>query len=189
MSAEEKKPEEQKPEEQKPEEQKPEEHVHDEHCHHEEESKVSGKSEKKVRKALSKLGMTKMEGVNRVTMKQKDNYILVVKEPEVFTSSQNPNTFIIFGELSFDDPEKKMSQEAIEKMKEEGEKLKTVTEKPPEQKVEVVPEEAGEISEEGIDPESIKIVMEEGKCTRQEAVKALQASKGDTVEALLQLNK
>ena len=189
MSAEEKKPEEQKPEEQKPEEQKPEEHVHDEHCHHEEESKVSGKSEKKVRKALSKLGMTKMEGVNRVTMKQKDNYILVVKEPEVFTSSQNPNTFIIFGELSFDDPEKKMSQEAIEKMKQEGEKLKTVTEKPPEQKVEVVPEETGEISEEGLNPDSIKLVMEESKCTRQEAVKALQATKGDSVEAILQLTK
>ena len=54
---------------------------------------------------------------------------------------------------------------------------------------EVVPEETGEISEEGIDPEAIKIVMEEGNCTRQEAIKALQATKGDSVEALLQLNK
>ena len=54
MSApEDKKPEETKPEEKKTEEAKPEEHVHGENCHHEEEAKVSGKSEKKVRKALS----------------------------------------------------------------------------------------------------------------------------------------
>ena len=54
--------EETKPEESKPEESKPEE------------SKQSEKAEKKIRKALSKLGMTKMEGINRVTMKQKDSY-------------------------------------------------------------------------------------------------------------------
>ena len=185
---EEKKPEEKKPEEKKPEEAKPEEHVHGENCHHEEEAKVSGKSEKKVRKALSKLGMVKMEGVNRVTMKQKDNYILIVKDPEVFTSPQNSNTFIIFGELTFDDPDKKMSQEAIEQMKKEGEKLKTVTEKPAEQKVEVVSEE-GEVSEEGLDQEAIETVMNEGNCTRQQAVKALKAHNGDPVEALLEINK
>ena len=132
--------------------------------------------------------MVKMEGVNRVTMKQKDNYILIVKDPEVFTSPQNENTFIIFGELTFDDPDKKMSQEAIEQMKKEGEKLKTVTEKPAEQKVEVVSEE-GEVSEEGLDKEAIETVMNEGNCTRQQAVKALKAHNGDPVEALLEINK
>ena len=71
--------------------------------------------------------MVKVDGVNRVTMKQKDNYIICVKDPEVFTSPQNENTFIIFGELTFDDPEKKLSQETIQAMKKEGEKLKTVT--------------------------------------------------------------
>ena len=81
---EETKPEETKPEETKQEESKPEE------------PKPSGKAEKKVRKALSKLGMTKVDGVNRVTMRQKDNYILYVKNPEVFSSQQNPNSFIIF---------------------------------------------------------------------------------------------
>lgn len=195
MSAEDKKPVETKPVETKPEEAKkeeakteakPEEHVHGENCdhHHEEEAKVGGKSEKKVRKALAKLGMKKVEGVNRVTMKQKDSYILIVKDPEVFTSEQNQNTYIIFGELTFDDPDKKMSQEAIEQMKKEGEKLKTVTEKPAEQKVEVIPEE-GELSEEGLDKEAIETVMTEGKCSRQRAIKALRAHNGDPVEALL----
>ena len=153
----------------------------------EDEAKTSGKSEKKVRKALSKLGMTKIEGVNRVTMKQKDNLILCVKDPEVFTSPQNDNTYIIFGELTFDDPEKKLSNEALNAMKKEGEKLKTVTEKKEEQKVEVVPE-AGELSEEGLDKEAIETVMNESKCTRQQAIKALRAHNGDPVEALLDIN-
>ena len=152
-----------------------------------EETKTSGKSEKKVRKALSKLGMTKIEGVNRVTMKQKDNLILCVKEPEVFTTAQNDNTYIIFGELTFDDPEKKLSNEALNAMKKEGEKLKTVTEKTEEQKVEVVPE-AGELSEEGLDKDAIETVMNESKCTRQQAIKALRAHNGDPVEALLDIN-
>ena len=173
--SEEKKPEEKKPEESKPEESKPEE------------TKPSGKAEKKVRKALSKLGMVKVEGVNRVTMKQKDSYILYVKDPEVFSSPQNPNSFIVFGELTFEDHEKKLTQEAIESLKKEGEKLKTVTEKKEEPKVEVVPEGEEELNEEGLEKEAIETVMNEGKCSRQAAIKALRAHNGDPVEALLEV--
>ena len=153
-----------------------------------EEPKPSGKAEKKVRKALSKLGMVKVEGVNRVTMKQKDNYILYVKDPEVFSSSQNPNSFIIFGEMTFEDHEKKLTQEAIESLKKEGEKLKTVTEKKEEPKVEVIPE-GEELSEEGLEKEAIETVMNEGKCSRQVAIKALRAHNGDPVEALLEIGQ
>ena len=137
------KPEEAKPEETKKEESKPEEAKKEENKPEEakaEEPKPSGKAEKKVRKALSKLGMTKIEGINRVTMKQKDAYILYVKDPEVFCSSQNANSFIIFGELTFEDHERKLAQETIAELKKEGEKLKTVTEKKEEPKVEVVQE-------------------------------------------------
>ena len=187
---EEKKPEETKPEETKPEEKKPEETKPEEAKPEEkqEEPKPSGKAEKKVRKALSKLGMVKVEGVNRVTMKQKDNYILYVKDPEVFSSPQNPNSFIIFGEVTFEDHEKKLTQEAIENLKKEGEKLKTVTEKKEEPKVEVVPE-GEELSEEGLEKEAIETVMNEGKCSRQVAIRALRAHNGDPVEALLEVGQ
>ena len=174
MTDSDKKQEEKKPEETKPEETKPEE------------AKPSGKAEKKVRKALSKLGMVKVDGVNRVTMKQKDSYILFVKEPEVFSSPQNPNSFIIFGELTFEDHEKKLTQDTIAALKKEGEKLKTVTEKKEEPKVEVVPE-GEELSEEGLEKEAIETVMNEGKCSRQVAIKALKAHNGDPVEALLEV--
>ena len=179
---EETKPEETKPEESKPQETKPEEAKPEETKP--EEPKPSGKAEKKVRKALSKLGMTKIEGLNRVTMKQKDSYILYVKDPEVFCSSQNQNSFIIFGELTFEDHERKLAQETIAQLKKEGEKLKTVTEKKEEPKVEVV-QEGEELSEEGLEKEAIETVMNEGKCSRQAAIKALRAHNGDPVEALL----
>ena len=183
---EEKKPEETKPEETKKEESKPEETKPEEKKEAEakQEAKPSGKAEKKVRKALSKLGMTKIEGVNRVTMKQKDSYILYVKEPEVFCSSQNPNSYIVFGELTFEDSERKLAQETIAELKKEGEKLKTVTEKKEEPKVEVV-QEGEELSEEGLEKDAIETVMNEGKCSRQAAIKALRAHNGDPVEALL----
>ena len=179
---EETKPEETKPEESKPQETKPEEAKPEETKP--EEPKPSGKAEKKVRKALSKLGMTKIEGINRVTMKQKDSYILYVKDPEVFCSSQNQNSFIIFGELTFEDHERKLAQETIAELKKEGEKLKTVTEKKEEPKVEVV-QEGEKLSEEGLEKEAIETVMNEGKCSRQAAIKALRAHNGDPVEALL----
>ena len=188
---EEKKPEESKPEESKPEESKPEEKKAEEPKPEEakpEEAKPSGKAEKKVRKALSKLGMTKVDGVNRVTMRQKDNYILYVKNPEVFSSQQNPNSFIIFGELTFDDDEKKLKQDTIEQLKKEGEQLKTVKEKKEEPKVEVV-QEGEELSEEGLEKEAIETVMNEGKCSRQAAIKALRAHNGDPVEALLEIGQ
>ena len=184
--AEEPKPEEKKPEESKPEEKKPEESKPEEPKP--EEAKPNGKAEKKVRKALSKLGMTKVDGVNRVTMRQKDSYILYVKNPEVFSSQQNPNSFIIFGELTFDDDEKKLKQDTIEQLKKEGEQLKTVKETKEEPKVEVV-QEGEELSEEGLEKEAIETVMNEGKCSRQAAIKALRAHNGDPVEALLEIGQ
>lgn len=162
-------------------------HVHGDNCNHEHEDdgKKEKGGEKKVRKALSKLGMTKMEGVNRVTVRQKDNYILVVKDPEVYSSQQAENTFIIFGEITFEDPDKKMAKEEIEKMA--GKEL--VTEKAPEQKQQVtVVEEEGEVSEEGLDAANIDTVIAECKVTRQKAVKALRNANGDVVSAILSLS-
>ena len=188
LKTEETKPEEKKEEEPKKEEAKKDEGKKEEESKPEESAKPSGKAEKKVRKALSKLGMVKVDGVNRVTMKQKDNYILYINHPEVFSSPQNPNSFIIFGEITFEDHEKKLTQDTIEQLKKEGEKLRTVTEKKEEPKVEVVPE-GEDLNEEGLEKEAIETVMNEGKCSRAAAIKALRAHNGDPVEALLEVGQ
>ena len=53
-----------------------------------------------------------------------------------------------------------------------------------EQKVEVIQEDE-ELNEDGLEKEAIETVMNEGKCSRQTAIKALRAHNGDPVEALL----
>ena len=151
-----------------------------------EEEKASGKAEKKVRKALSKLDMIKVKGVNRVTMEQNDSHILYVKDPEVYKSLVNPHSFIIFGEITLEDQEKQLTQETNESLKKEGEQLKTVTEKKEVPKFEIIPEEE-ELSEEELDKDAIETVMNEGRCSRKEAIKALIIHNGDPVEALLEI--
>ena len=80
--------------------------------------------EKKAKKALLKLGLNKIENVNRVTLRQKDNYILIVKDPEVYVSKESDSSYVIFGELSYDDEDKKASGlGALNKLQEEGQKL------------------------------------------------------------------
>ena len=44
-----------------------------------------------------------------------------------------------------------------------------------------------ELSEEGLDKETIKTVMNEAKCSREDAIKALRNNNGDPVEALLEI--
>ena len=44
------------------------------------------------------------------------------------------------------------------------------------------------LNEEGLEKEAIETIMEECKCTREEAIKALRKHKGDPVEALLDFN-
>jgi NACalpha-BTF3-like transcription factor len=163
----------------------PEDHTHSHPHPQEEEDNKAGKSEKKVRKALGKLGMTKVENVNRVTIRQKDNYILIVKNPEVFTSQQTENTYIIFGEITFEDSEKKFAKEEIENMRAEGEKLRPQAEEA-QKDVEIV-DDNEEVSEEGLTEENIQNVMNEAKCTRKAAVKALKACENDVVGAILKL--
>merc|ERR1711898_60398 len=59
------------------------------------------RSEKKSRKAMSKLGMKPVPGIIRVTVKKSKNILFVIKEPDVFkTSAENPKsaqTYVVFG--------------------------------------------------------------------------------------------
>ena len=72
---------------------------------------------------------------------------------------------------------------------EDLEKLKQAVETNPaeEKKPEVKEEEEGEVSEEGLNPETIKMVEDHCKCSRQKAVRALKKSNGDSVNAILEL--
>ena len=55
------------------------------------------RSEKKARKAMSKLGLKLMTGINRVTIRKAKNILFVIKRPDVY-KSPGSDTYIVFGE-------------------------------------------------------------------------------------------
>merc|ERR1719229_396187 len=60
------------------------------------------RSEKKSRKAVSKLGMKQVPGIVRVTVKKNKNILFVISKPDVF-KSPNSDTYIVFGEAKIED--------------------------------------------------------------------------------------
>lgn len=55
------------------------------------------RSEKKARKAVSKLGLKNVTGVNRVTIRKSKNILFVISKPDVYKSPAS-DTYIVFGE-------------------------------------------------------------------------------------------
>jgi nascent polypeptide-associated complex subunit alpha len=140
------------------------------------------KTEKKIRKALMKLGMNKVEGVNRVTLKQKENYFFVVKSPEVYVSKEAESSYVIFGEITMDE-----ENQGVNPVPTNITPSDETTENKPNVKI-VEEEDEGEVSEGELDKESIEMIVNETKCSRQKAVKALKKYNGDVVNAILELN-
>jgi nascent polypeptide-associated complex subunit alpha len=167
------------------------EHVHGENCGHEHGADdKQNKGERKVRKAITKLGMVQIPGVNRVTVRQKDAYIFVVKDPEVFKGADGGNTFIIFGELTFEEPDKNISKENLTKLQQTaGEEVKKeATAQKEEQKVEVVEDTNEVVSEVGIDPEHITMLTDQFKdVPRNKILKVLKKNNNDIVQSILDL--
>lgn len=158
------------------------EHVHGADCHHDHDDDDKGaKGEKKIKKALLKLGLNKVDGVNRVTVRQKDNYILYVKDPEVYQSKECDSSYVIFGEIAMEDPDKPAG--AHPGVIPEGAPVTTTQDKPV-----IVEDDDAPVSEEGLEPDNIEMVISETNCSRQKAVKALKKHNGDVVNAILELN-
>merc|ERR1719207_440704 len=60
------------------------------------------RSEKKSRKAVSKLGMKPVPGIVRVTVKKSKNILFVISSPDVHKSPTS-DTYIVFGEAKIED--------------------------------------------------------------------------------------
>lgn len=153
----------------------------------------ANKGEKKCKKALLKLGMKQVTGITRVTIKKTDEVVFAISNPDVLKSATNDNCYVVFGQMSYEDPSMaKASTEAKQYAKPEEKKLveevKKEEEKPlvVEVKKEEAKDEAPE-SEEGLTPTNIEMVMSHTKCTRNQAIRALRDTKDDMVNAILKL--
>lgn len=178
------------------------EHVHGENCQHDHEHEheegeheddhgdlKSNRGEKKFKKAMSKMGLKPVTGINRVTIKKGKAFVISIDDPDVWKTPGNENSYIIFGKPNMDGLQ--TGQNEINQFK-----TPVVPETSEEPKVEApateapkVEEATEDLNEEGLTPDNIKMVIEYTKCTRAEAVKALRETGDDSVNAIMKLTK
>merc|ERR1712200_28538 len=142
------------------------------------------RSEKKARKAMSKLGLKPVTGVSRVTIRKSKN-ILFISRPDVY-QSPGSDTYIVFGEAKIEDLSQQAQMAAAEKFKAPERPAGQVAE--PTKVMPPVDEESDEeVDEEGVEAKDIELVMQQANCSKGKAVKALKKCDNDIVNAIMDL--
>lgn len=185
-------------------EEKPTEpHVHGENCNHDhdhdheneqddhegDDAQGSNRGEKKFRKAMSKMGLKPVTGINRVTIKKGKAFVISIDDPDVWKSPGSENAYIIFGKPNMDGLGGSAGQSEVNQFQ------SPVNPEGAQQAAQQVGSEQAqdvsgeEVSEEGLSADNIKMVMEYTKCTKTEAIKALRETNDDSVNAIMKLTK
>ncbi|KAF9928106.1 hypothetical protein FBU30_002642 [Linnemannia zychae] len=159
------------------------EEIHSDESDHEQQTgsaRVQSRGEIKARKALSKLGLQKVKGVTRVTIRRSGAPIMAISQPDVYRSL-NSDTYIVFGEGQTEDINSLQSQlqAAQDILKDSEASAETAAE--------VAAEDDEEVDEEGVSKEDIELVMAQANTTRSKAVKALKTHNNDIVNAIMEL--
>ena len=155
-------------------------------CVADEAGKKLNRGEKKCRKSLLKLGMKQLNGITRVTLRKRDGLIFVINDPEVLKSGSNESSYAIFGELKLEDPNNRLTKSEADKFKEQTASVKAATAAPA-KKDDSAEDDGVPLSEEGLTPNHIDMVMQHAGCKRNAAIKALRETKDDMVTAVMNL--
>eukprot|EP00262_Sarcandra_glabra_P004039 TRINITY_DN1500_c0_g1_i1.p1 TRINITY_DN1500_c0_g1~~TRINITY_DN1500_c0_g1_i1.p1 ORF type:complete len:231 (+),score=76.21 TRINITY_DN1500_c0_g1_i1:89-694(+) len=140
------------------------------------------RSEKKSRKAMVKLGMKPIPGVTRVTVKKSKNILFVISKPDVFKSPAS-DTYVIFGEAKIEDLSSQLQTQAAQQFK--APDLSHMASKP--ESTAMLAQDEEDVDETGVEPRDIELVTTQAGVSRAKAVKALKASGGDIVTAIMEL--
>ncbi|XP_006832322.1 PREDICTED: NAC-alpha domain-containing protein 1 [Chrysochloris asiatica] len=146
------------------------------------------RSEKKARKAMSKLGLRQIQGVTRVTIQKSKNILFVISKPDVFKSPAS-DTYVVFGEAKIEDLSQQVHKAAAEKFKVPAEPSAHTTESTPglQAKPECPEEEEVKVDEAGLELRDIELVMAQASVSRAKAVQALRDNHSDIVNAIMEL--
>lgn len=144
------------------------------------------RSEKKARKAMSKLGLKGVPGVNRVTIRKSKNILFVINKPDVFKSPAS-DTFIVFGEAKIEDLSQQAQMQAAEKFKAPEVSMNPAVDTATAATVEAEESEDEEVDETGVESKDIDLVMQQANVSRAKAVKALKNNTNDIVNAIMEL--
>jgi len=178
----------------------PSDHSDHEHDHDEEEEedptsaaaldKIQSRSERKARKALLGLGLKKVTGITRVTLRRPKNLLFVLASPEVY-KSPNSDCYIVFGEAKVEDSNSQAGLSAaqqfsggnaIPNLADTGASAEEDDDDLPDLEA---PDDDVDIDETGIDPTDIERVMQQVNCSRAKAVRVLKESGGDLINAIM----
>ncbi|XP_064195610.1 NAC-alpha domain-containing protein 1 isoform X1 [Anguilla rostrata] len=145
------------------------------------------RSEKKARKAMSKLGLRQIQGVTRITIRKSKNILFVITRPDVFKSPAS-DIYIVFGEAKIEDLSQQVHKAAAEKFKVPLEPSPLIPESTPSLSIkEESEEEEEEVDEAGLELRDIELVMAQANVSRGKAVRALRHNKNDIVNAIMEL--
>uniref|UniRef100_A0A8C6FMK2 NAC alpha domain containing n=1 Tax=Moschus moschiferus TaxID=68415 RepID=A0A8C6FMK2_MOSMO len=150
------------------------------------------RSEKKARKAMSKLGLRQIQGVTRITIQKSKNILFVIAKPDVFKSPAS-DTYVVFGEAKIEDLSQQVHRAAAEKFKVPSEPSALVPESAPGPRVR--PDFAWgtslliplQVDEAGLELRDIELVMAQANVSRAKAVRALRDNQSDIVNAIMEL--
>ncbi|KAM4704614.1 uncharacterized protein WCC33_009478 isoform 2-T2 [Rhinophrynus dorsalis] len=144
------------------------------------------RSEKKARKAMSKLGLRQIHGVTRITIRKSKNILFVITKPDVFKSPAS-DIYIVFGEAKIEDLSQQVHKAAAEKFKVPMEHSPLITEMAPTLTIKEESEEEEEVDEAGLEVRDIELVMAQANVSRAKAVRALRHNNNDIVNAIMEL--
>ncbi|KAI0709310.1 nascent polypeptide-associated complex, alpha subunit [Earliella scabrosa] len=174
-------------------------HDHD-HDHHEEDptsqaalDKIQSRSERKARKALLSLGLKRVPGITRVTLRRPKNVLFVIASPDVY-KSPNSDCYIVFGEAKIEDMNSQAQLSAAQHLASGAgggmPNIQSSSAGGPEDDDDDIPEleaveEDGNVDETGVDPKDIELVIQQVGCSRAKAVRVLKESGGDLINAIM----
>ncbi|CBQ69877.1 related to nascent polypeptide-associated complex alpha chain [Sporisorium reilianum SRZ2] len=153
--------------------------------------KVASRAERKSRKALQGIGLKKVGGITRVTMRRPRGHLYVIAQPEVYKSSHS-DVYIVFGEAKAEDMSQMAQAQAAQQMAQAeaqerllAESLQSSGAGAEKKAEEEEDDDDSPIDEEGVDAKDIDLVMQQVSCSRRKAVKALKESNGDLINAIM----
>ena len=77
----------------------------------------SNRGEKKFKKAMSKMGLKPVTGINRVTIKKGKAFVISIDDPDVWKTPGNENSYIIFGKPNMDGMQGQQGGVEVDKFK------------------------------------------------------------------------
>ncbi|KAK5633929.1 hypothetical protein RRF57_009643 [Xylaria bambusicola] len=158
---------------------------------------IHSRNEKKARKAIEKLHLTRVTGITRVTLRRPKNILFVINNPEVY-KSPNSNTYIVFGEAKIEDLNSAAQQAAAQSLAAQGgehdhsghdhshgdagKAVETTEDKKDDE------DDDEEVDADGLEDKDIELVMTQASVSRKKAIKALKENDNDIRSAALKLD-